>query len=111
MPGPHRSLVASRLRSPARDLEVVRMGFGLVLGGGGAMGDAWEIAVLAALEESGASVRGADVVVGTSAGSIVGAQVFGGRSFDEMLAEMEVTEAPAEMGDSPISTDGGDNAI
>ncbi|MET0986960.1 MAG: patatin-like phospholipase family protein [Steroidobacteraceae bacterium] len=73
------------------------MSFGLVLGGGGAVGIAWEIGVLAALEEAGASVRGAAVVVGTSAGSIVGAQVFGGRPFSDMLAEMQDTSEPAQM--------------
>ncbi|HKE72337.1 MAG TPA: patatin-like phospholipase family protein [Acidimicrobiales bacterium] len=75
-------------------------GVGLVLGGGGAAGIAWEIGFLAALEEAGVSVRDADVVVGTSAGAIVGAQVCGGREFGAMLAEMEVTTGPAEMGEA-----------
>jgi NTE family protein len=80
------------------------MGFGLVLGGGGAVGVGWEIAVLAALESAGSSVRGAEVVVGTSAGSIVGLQVFAGRSFDDMLAEMAVTESPRQLQEDPVAS-------
>ena len=47
----------------------------LVLGGGGITGIAWEIGVLAGLAEAGVDLSGADLVVGTSAGSVVGAQV------------------------------------
>lgn len=47
----------------------------LVLGAGGHAAIAWEIGVIAGLADGGLDVRGADVVVGTSAGSIVGAQV------------------------------------
>lgn len=46
---------------------------GLVLGGGGVAGIAWEYGVLAALEDPGIDLNAADVVVGTSAGSVVGA--------------------------------------
>jgi len=45
---------------------------GLVLGGGGVAGIAWEYGLLAALEERGVDLNDADVVVGTSAGSVVG---------------------------------------
>ena len=44
----------------------------LVLGGGGITGIAWEIGVLAGLAEAGVDLSGADLVVGTSAGSVVG---------------------------------------
>lgn len=47
----------------------------LVLGAGGHAAIGWEIGVIAGLADAGRDVRGADVVVGTSAGSIVGAQV------------------------------------
>jgi NTE family protein len=47
----------------------------LVLGGGGITGIAWELGVLAGLAEAGIDLTGADLVVGTSAGSVVGAQV------------------------------------
>jgi NTE family protein len=45
----------------------------LVLGGGGIAGAAWHGAVLAALHEAGWDPRGADLVVGTSAGANVAA--------------------------------------
>ncbi|TFV52842.1 patatin-like phospholipase family protein [Blastococcus sp. TF02A-35] len=56
----------------------------LVLGGGGITGIAWEIGVLAGLAEAGVDLTGADLVVGTSAGSVVGAQVTSGAPLEEM---------------------------
>ncbi|WP_236700713.1 patatin-like phospholipase family protein [Allosalinactinospora lopnorensis] len=50
----------------------------LVLGGGGITGIAWELGILAGLCEAGTDLTGADLVVGTSAGSAVGAQVTSG---------------------------------
>ena len=47
----------------------------LVLGGGGITGIAWETGLLLGLAQAGVDVTGADLVVGTSAGSVVGAQV------------------------------------
>jgi NTE family protein len=47
----------------------------LVLGGGGVTGIAWEWGILAGLAEAGVDLSDADLVVGTSAGSVVGAQV------------------------------------
>jgi NTE family protein len=45
----------------------------LVLGGGGVTGVAWEIGVLAGLAARGVQLSEADLLVGTSAGSVVGA--------------------------------------
>ncbi|WP_104525448.1 patatin-like phospholipase family protein [Blastococcus atacamensis] len=56
----------------------------LVLGGGGITGIAWEIGVLAGLAEAGLDLTGADLVVGTSAGSVVGAQVASGAPLEEL---------------------------
>jgi NTE family protein len=56
----------------------------LVLGGGGITGIAWEIGLLAGLAEAGTDLSGADLVVGTSAGSVVGAQVTGGEELEAM---------------------------
>jgi NTE family protein len=53
-------------------------GRALVLGGGGVTGVAWEIGMLAGLAEAGVDLTDADVVIGTSAGSVVGALVAGG---------------------------------
>jgi NTE family protein len=61
-------------------------GRALVLGGGGVVGIAWETGVLVGLREGGIDVTDADLVVGTSAGSTVGAQVAAGRNLDELLA-------------------------
>jgi NTE family protein len=60
----------------------------LVLGGGGPVGVAWETGVLAGLLEEGVDVRNADLVVGTSAGSIVGTQVTRGRDLRAALADV-----------------------
>jgi NTE family protein len=54
---------------------------GLVLGAGGVAGGAWHAGVLAALHEAtGWDARDAEVVVGTSAGSVTGAALRGGVS-------------------------------
>lgn len=53
-------------------------GRALVLGGGGVTGVAWEWGILAGLAEAGVELSAADLVVGTSAGSVVGAQVAAG---------------------------------
>lgn len=58
----------------------------LALGGGGPVGIAWETGVLAGLAKSGLDPREAALVVGTSAGSVVGTQV--ARGLDP-LAEYE----------------------
>ncbi len=59
----------------------------LVLGGGGIVGVAWETAILVGLIEGGVDVRDADLIVGTSAGSIVGTQIARGRDPRELLGE------------------------
>ena len=58
----------------------------LVLGGGGVTGVAWEIGVLAGLAEAGVDLAAADLVVGTSAGSVVAAQLTSGIPVEDMYA-------------------------
>ena len=58
----------------------------LVLGGGGPVGVAWEVGLAAGLEEEGIRLADADLVIGTSAGSIVGAMLALGRPTAELLA-------------------------
>ena len=53
----------------------------LVLGGGGIVGIAWEVGVIAGLAERGVQLARAEDVIGTSAGSLVGAWLAGGRDF------------------------------
>ncbi|MCW2692347.1 MAG: patatin [Mycobacterium sp.] len=58
----------------------------LVLGGGGLAGIAWETGMLLGLAEAGVDVSGAELMVGTSAGSTVGAQLGSGRSLEDLFA-------------------------
>ncbi len=59
----------------------------LVLGGGGALGISWEIGLLSGLLEEGIDVGAADLIVGTSAGSVVGTQIALGKTLGELMAE------------------------
>ena len=73
----------------------------LVLGGGGVTGIAWEIGLIAGLSEAGIDLTSADTVVGTSAGSVVGAQVLSGASTEELYADQlrdPTGEIAAKMG-------------
>ncbi|MGH3919034.1 MAG: patatin-like phospholipase family protein [Pseudonocardiaceae bacterium] len=77
----------------------------LVLGGGGITGIAWELGVLAGLAEHGVDLRDADLVVGTSAGSVVGALITSGNDLEELYASQLVPpdpEPPVRMGIATI---------
>jgi NTE family protein len=50
----------------------------LVLGGGGMTGIAWEFGILAGLLDAGVGLHDADLIIGTSAGSVVGSALAGG---------------------------------
>jgi NTE family protein len=67
----------------------------LVLGGGGIAGVGWELGLLAGLAARGVDVRAADLVVGTSAGSVVGALVATGRDLEELYAA-QLLPVPAD---------------
>lgn len=58
----------------------------LILGGGGVAGVAWELGILLGLYEAGVDVRNADLIVGTSAGSVVGAQIASGTDLESLFA-------------------------
>src|ERR1700734_599073 len=64
----------------------------LVLGGGGVTGVAWEIGVLAGLAARGVALSAADLLVGTSAGSVVGALLAWGAD-PAQLYEEQLTPA------------------
>ncbi len=73
----------------------------LVLGGGGITGIAWELGLLAGLAERGVDLTGSDLIIGTSAGSVVGAQIATGVSVEERYAAQLVDptgEIAASMG-------------
>ena len=73
----------------------------LVLGGGGITGIAWEIGLVAGLAEAGVDLSTADLVVGTSAGSVVGSQLTSGTALEDLYArqlEPPAQERAARMG-------------
>ena len=77
----------------------------LVLAGGGIAGIAWETGILRGLADQSPSAAelllNSDVLVGTSAGSVVGAQIASGHSLDDLFAR-QVQEASDEI-DSGVS--------
>ena len=61
----------------------------LVLGGGGAAGNAWEIGIIAGLAEAGLDItEAADLVIGTSSGATAAAQVRSGIPAAELFASV-----------------------
>jgi NTE family protein len=71
----------------------------LVLGGGGIGGIAWEVGLLAGLSHLGLDLHHADSILGTSAGSTVGAQITGSMSL-EHLYEGQLAGVPYEISKS-----------
>jgi NTE family protein len=69
----------------------------LVLGGGGVTGIAWELGILSGLADAGLDLADADVVVGTSAGSVVGAQLTSDPDVQSWYAA-QLEPADAEIG-------------
>ncbi|MEU8233771.1 patatin-like phospholipase family protein [Actinoplanes sp. NPDC048967] len=67
----------------------------LVLGGGGVTGVAWEIGLLHGLAEQGVDLSSADLFVGTSAGSVVAAQLTSGTGIDA-LYERELADTTGD---------------
>jgi NTE family protein len=75
-------------------------GRALVLGGGGVTGVAWEVGLLLGLREAGVDLTGADLFVGTSAGSVVAAQVAAGLDLEQRFAVQTAgtgAELPARL--------------
>ena len=72
---------------------------GLVLGAGGVLGAAWTIGALCALEASGFDPRTAEVIIGTSAGSITAALLAAGVSASDLRDHQR--GVPVEQG--PLS--------
>jgi NTE family protein len=72
----------------------------LILAGGGVAGIAWELGVLRGLQDSdpglAAGVLAADLVVGTSAGSAVAAQITSGVPLDDLYGR-QLSETSAEI--------------
>ncbi|MEV1295025.1 patatin-like phospholipase family protein [Pseudonocardia sp. NPDC049635] len=68
----------------------------LVLGGGGVTGVAWMYGLVAGLAANGVDLRRADLVVGTSAGSVVGANLAAGRD-PQALLESQLAPPTGEI--------------
>ncbi len=71
----------------------------VVLGGGGSVGIAWETGLAAGLADEGIDLRDADKIVGTSAGSFVGAELASGRAPAEMRTRL--TEGATARTENP----------
>lgn len=69
----------------------------LVLGGGGITGIGWQTGMLYGLAEAGVDLSSADLVVGTSAGSVVGAQLTSGAVPLRRLYERQLAPASGEI--------------
>jgi NTE family protein len=68
----------------------------LVLGSGGVTGGAWEIGILHGLAEAGADLSTADLIIGSSAGASVGAQLASGLLGLPELYELQLAD-PRDM--------------
>ncbi len=69
----------------------------LVLGGGGVTGVAWELGIILGLHDAGVDLRDASRIVGTSAGSVVGAQLASGVDLESLFdAQMVPPERSSE---------------
>ena len=72
----------------------------LVLGGGGEVGEAWESGVIAGLAEKGVDLSRADLIIGTSAGAIVGARLAIGPPADLIKAILNPPEGSPTVQES-----------
>ena len=69
--------------------------YALVLGGGGVTGIAWETGLIHGLREQEVDLTTADLLVGTSAGSVVGAQLATGLTPRALYARQTIPPDPA----------------
>lgn len=74
----------------------------LVLAGGGVAGISWETGIIIGLADVGVHLRNAELVIGTSAGSCVGAQILSDLSNEELFqrqvdSALQAKEIPASV--------------
>jgi NTE family protein len=77
----------------------------LVLGGGGVTGIAWELGLLSGLRDQGVDLTSADLVIGTSAGSAVGAQITCGAELADLYAREAAAHAGAPSAEKAVTVD------
>ncbi|MEU9012510.1 patatin-like phospholipase family protein [Streptomyces sp. NPDC048479] len=70
----------------------------LALGAGGITGVGWEFGILHGLAEAGVDLSTADLVIGSSAGSVVGAQLMSGKLGIAELYERQLAAPDGEIG-------------
>jgi NTE family protein len=88
------------------DRRMSAYGKALVLGGGGVTGIAWETGLLLGLAERGVDLAAAGLLVGTSAGSVVAAQLLGGVPLADLFAAQQAPptrEIAARLGPAGIA--------
>lgn len=75
----------------------------LILGGGGVLAIAWETGLFAGLAEKGVDLLDADLIAGTSAGSVIAAQLTGSKTPHQLYRDqVEGTGAPEPVLDVNI---------
>jgi NTE family protein len=77
----------------------------LVLAGGGAAGNAWQLGLIAGLSEARLDVTKADLIIGTSAGSTVAAQITSGTRPADLYAAI-LAEVPQPLAGAAGPTTG-----
>jgi NTE family protein len=79
----------------------------LVLSGGGSVGRAWQTGLALGLARAGVRLADADLIVGTSAGAIVGAQLALGLDLEAHIARYDAEAAAAKVGTDSAPAPGG----
>jgi NTE family protein len=85
----------------------IKSELGMILGGGGVVGIAWEIGVLHGIAAAGVRLTSADEVIGTSAGAFAGAALLDPRGIDWAFRRQlacEVKEISAQFTPEGIAT-------
>ncbi|WP_448810525.1 patatin-like phospholipase family protein [Agromyces bauzanensis] len=72
----------------------------LVLAGAGAAGNAWQLGLIAGLSDAGVDLTEADLIIGTSAGSTVAAQITSGTRPAALYAAILAEVPPLHAGDA-----------
>ena len=80
-------------------------GRALVLGGGGPVGVGWETGLVAGLADKGVDLSRADYIIGTSAGSVVGANLALGRKPSDMYQRELHPQRPAAQSSAAAPPD------
>lgn len=84
--------------TPSGDVAEHTFGTALVLAGAGAAGNAWQLGLIAGLADAGVDLTKVDLIVGTSAGSTVAAQITSGtRPVDLYAAIIAETPPPSAL--------------